>query len=110
LLLGATSVDGEVSVDHVGEPALQRAQGFFGGLALGDFARRSGNETVFAVARAVILVAGAMLLGFRFHGTATDAVAALVVLAVLAGAMSALFGRLGDRLRRPDVVQFAGMW
>src|SRR5215204_7126653 len=24
-------------------------------------------------------------------------------------AMSALFGRIGDRLRRPDVVQFAGM-
>ena len=28
---------------------------------------------------------------------------------VLAGAMSALFGRIGDHLRRPDVVQFAGM-
>ena len=27
----------------------------------------------------------------------------------LAGAMSALFGRIGDHLRRPDVVQFAGM-
>ena len=32
-----------------------------------------------------------------------------VVLVVLAGAMSALFGLIGDRLRRPDVVQFAGM-
>ena len=31
------------------------------------------------------------------------------MLVVLAGAMSALFGRIGDRLRRPDVVQFAGM-
>jgi len=31
------------------------------------------------------------------------------VLVVLAGAMSALFGLIGDRLRRPDVVQFAGM-
>ena len=41
--------------------------------------------------------------------TAVDAVAGLVVLVVLAGAMSALFGRIGDRLRRPDVVQFAGM-
>jgi ABC-2 type transport system permease protein len=30
-------------------------------------------------------------------------------LLVLAGAMSALFGRIGDHLRRPDVVQFAGM-
>jgi ABC-2 type transport system permease protein len=70
---------------------------------------RTINETVFAVARAAILVAGAILLGFRFHGTVTDAVGALLVLAVLAGAMSALFGRIGDRLRRPDVVQFAGM-
>jgi ABC-2 type transport system permease protein len=33
----------------------------------------------------------------------------VVVLVVLAASMSALFGRLGDRLRRPDVVQFAGM-
>jgi hypothetical protein len=33
----------------------------------------------------------------------------VLVLVVLAGAMSALFGRIGDRLRRPDVVQFAGM-
>jgi ABC-2 type transport system permease protein len=70
---------------------------------------RTINETVFAVARAAILVAGAVVLGFRFHGTVADAVAGLVVLAVLAGAMSALFGRIGDRLRRPDVVQFAGM-
>jgi ABC-2 type transport system permease protein len=70
---------------------------------------RTINETVFAVARAAILVAGATLLGFRFHGTVTDAAAGLVVLAALAGAMSALFGRIGDRLRRPDVVQFAGM-
>ena len=38
-----------------------------------------------------------------------DAAAGLLVLVVLAGAMSALFGRIGDRLRRPDVVQFAGM-
>jgi ABC-2 type transport system permease protein len=70
---------------------------------------RTINETVFAVARAAVLVAGAAVLGFRFHGTVTDAVAGLLVLVVLAGAMSALFGRIGDRLRRPDVVQFAGM-
>jgi ABC-2 type transport system permease protein len=70
---------------------------------------RTINETLFAVVRAAILVAGAMLLGFRFHGSPVDAVAGLAVLAVLAGAMSALFGRIGDRLRRPDVVQFAGM-
>src|SRR3712207_1848100 len=66
---------------------------------------RTINETVFAVGRAAILFVGAALLGFRFHGTAMDAVAAFVVLVVLAGAMSALFGRIGDRLRRPDVVQ-----
>ena len=70
---------------------------------------RTINETVFAVARAGILLAGAALLGFRFHGTVLDAAAGLLVLVVLAGAMSALFGRIGDRLRRPDVVQFAGM-
>jgi ABC-2 type transport system permease protein len=33
----------------------------------------------------------------------------VVILVVLASAMSALFGAIGDRLRRPDVVQFAGM-
>jgi ABC-2 type transport system permease protein len=70
---------------------------------------RTINETVFALARAIILIAGAMVLGFRFHGRAADAAAGLLVLVLLAGAMSALFGRLGDRLRRPDVVQFAGM-
>jgi ABC-2 type transport system permease protein len=76
---------------------------FLAGLA------RTINETVFAIGRAAILLGGAALLGFRFHGGAIDAVAGLVVLVVLAGAMSALFGRIGDRLRRPDVVQFAGM-
>jgi ABC-2 type transport system permease protein len=70
---------------------------------------RTINETVFAVGRAIILLAGATALGFRFHGSAVDAIAGLVVLVLLAGAMSALFGRIGDRLRRPDVVQFAGM-
>jgi ABC-2 type transport system permease protein len=71
---------------------------------------RTINEIVFTIARAVLLVgAAALLLGFRFHGDALDALAGLGVLIVLAGAMSALFGRIGDRLRRPDVVQFAGM-
>jgi ABC-2 type transport system permease protein len=70
---------------------------------------RTINETVFAIGRAAILLTGAALLGFRFHGDALDAAAGLVVLVVLAAAMSALFGRIGDRLRRPDVVQFAGM-
>ena len=45
----------------------------------------------------------------RSTATLLDAVAGLVVLVALAAAMSALFGRIGDRLRRPDVVQFAGM-
>jgi len=71
---------------------------------------RTLNEMVFTVARAALLVgAASLLLGFRFHGDATDAAGGLAVLLVLAGAMSALFGRIGDRLRRPDVVQFAGM-
>jgi ABC-2 type transport system permease protein len=70
---------------------------------------RTMNEMVFTVARAVLLVAAAALLGFRFHGDAIDVVVGLVVLMALAGAMSALFGRIGDHLRRPDVVQFAGM-
>lgn len=73
-------------------------------------AARTLNEMVFTVARAALLVGAAwLLLDFRFHGDVLDAVAGLVVLLVLAGAMSALFGRIGDRLRRPDVVQFAGM-
>ena len=70
---------------------------------------RTINESVFAIGRAIVLLAGAALLGFRFHGDVIDAVAGLVVLVVLAGAISALFGRIGDKLRRPDVVQFAGM-
>jgi ABC-2 type transport system permease protein len=70
---------------------------------------RTINEVLFTLARVAILGVAALGLGFRFHGTALDAVAALVVLAALAAAMSALFGRIGDRLRRPDVVQFAGM-
>ena len=70
---------------------------------------RTVNETVFALGRAIILIGGATALGFRFHGDAVDAAAGLLVLILLAGAMSALFGRIGDRLRRPDVVQFAGM-
>jgi ABC-2 type transport system permease protein len=70
---------------------------------------RTLNEMVFTIARAVLLVAAATLLGFRFHGDAIDVVAGLIVLMALAGAMSALFGRIGDHLRRPDVVQFAGM-
>ncbi|HEX6659610.1 MAG TPA: ABC transporter permease [Ilumatobacter sp.] len=70
---------------------------------------RTLNEMVFTVARAVLLIGAAALLGFRFHGDAIDVVVGLVVLMTLAGAMSALFGRIGDHLRRPDVVQFAGM-
>jgi ABC-2 type transport system permease protein len=71
---------------------------------------RTINEVVFTIARAALLVgAAALLLGFRFHGDLLDAVSTLAVLVALAGAMSALFGRIGDHLRRPDVVQFAGM-
>ena len=72
-------------------------------------AARTINEAVFTLARGALLLAAAMALGFRFHGTVLDAAAGVVVVMALAAAMSALFGRIGDRLRRPDVVQFAGM-
>jgi ABC-2 type transport system permease protein len=73
-------------------------------------AARTLNEMVFTVARAGLMIGAAwLLLGFRFHGNLLDAVGGSAVLLVLAGAMSALFGRIGDHLRRPDVVQFAGM-
>ena len=67
------------------------------------------NEALFTVVRGALLIAAATLLGFRFHGDALDAAAGLLVVTALAAAMSALFGRIGDGLRRPDVVQFAGM-
>jgi ABC-2 type transport system permease protein len=70
---------------------------------------RTINEAVFTLARGALLVGAAVVLGFRFHGTMVDALAGVVVLVALAASMSALFGRIGDRLRRPDVVQFAGM-
>jgi ABC-2 type transport system permease protein len=72
-------------------------------------AARTINEALFTLARGGILVAAALMLGFRFHGSALDAAAGVLVLITLAASMSALFGRIGDRLRRPDVVQFAGM-
>ena len=70
---------------------------------------RMVTETVMTLARAVLLLAPAMALGFHFHGDLIDAGSGLVVVVALAAAMSALFGEIGDRLRRPDVVQFAGM-
>jgi ABC-2 type transport system permease protein len=70
---------------------------------------RTLNEALFTLIRGALLIGTAAVLGFRFHGTALDIAAVVVVLLALAAAMSALFGRIGDRLRRPDVVQFAGM-
>ena len=70
---------------------------------------RTINEVLFTLVRGALLLAAAVALGFRFHGDLLDAVTGLAVLVTLAAAMSALFGRLGDHLRRPDVVQFAGM-
>jgi ABC-2 type transport system permease protein len=71
---------------------------------------RTINEAIVTLARVVVLVGAAtVVLGFRFHGDTLDAIAGVAILMVLACAMSALFGRIGDRLRRPDVVQFAGM-
>jgi ABC-2 type transport system permease protein len=72
-------------------------------------AARTLTEAAFTFARVAILGVGAVALGFEFHGNALDLIAALTVLVVLAAAMSAFFGVIGDRLRRPDVVQFAGM-
>jgi ABC-2 type transport system permease protein len=72
-------------------------------------AARTINEGLFTLARGAILITAAVVLGFRFHGSVLDALAAVVVLVALAASMSALFGRIGDRLRQPDVVQFAGM-
>src|SRR3954471_6753040 len=59
--------------------------------------------------RGALLIGAAYALGFRYHGTLAGAVTGLMVILVLAAAMSALFSRIGDHLRRPDVVQFAGM-
>jgi len=70
---------------------------------------RTINEMIFTVARAALLIATAAVLGFRFRGDGLDIVTGMIVLIALAGSMSALFGRIGDHLRRPDVVQFAGM-
>ena len=72
---------------------------------------RTINETVFTIARAVLLVgAAAVLLGFPLPRQRRSTPSPRSSYwSTLAGAMSALFGRIGDRLRRPDVVQFAGM-
>lgn len=70
---------------------------------------RMVTETVMTLARAVLLLVAAAAMGFRFHGSILDALDGLLVVLCLAAAMSALFGEIGDRLRRPDVVQFAGM-
>ena len=72
-------------------------------------AARTINEALFTLVRGTLLIAAAVVLGFRFHGTVLDAAAATVVLLALAASMSALFGHIGDRVHRPDVVQFAGM-
>ena len=42
-------------------------------------AARTVNETVFTLARGALLLAAAMALGFRFHGTVLDAAAGVVV-------------------------------
>ena len=70
---------------------------------------RMVSETVVTSFRAGLLLAAATAMGFRFNGNIVDAAAGLVVVLALAAAMSALFGEIGDHLRRPDVVQFAGM-
>src|SRR4051812_22689732 len=61
-------------------------------------AARTINEGLFTLVRAAVLLTAAAVLGFRFHGSVLDALAGLVVLVALAASMSALFGRIGDRL------------
>jgi ABC-2 type transport system permease protein len=70
---------------------------------------RTANEAVMTLARAALLLAAAYALGFHFHGDAADALSGLLVVIALAAAMSTLFGEIGDLMRRPDVVQFAGL-
>src|SRR5215207_7493951 len=61
-------------------------------------AARTINEAIITLARVVALLGAAtVILGFRFHGDVLDALAGIAVLMVLACAMSALFGRIGDR-------------
>jgi ABC-2 type transport system permease protein len=107
-VMAGTNVGVAAAIDHT-----NGLHDRFGTLAMPrglPAAARTLNEIVFTVARAALMVGAAwLLLGFRFHGGVLDAVGGSCVLLVLAGAMSALFGRIGDQLRRPDVVQFAGM-
>jgi ABC-2 type transport system permease protein len=70
---------------------------------------RTLSEVIFTLARGTLLIGCAVALGFRFHGALLDALSGIAVVLILSAAMSALFGRLGDHLRRPNVVQFAGM-
>ena len=48
-------------------------------------AARTINEALFTLVRGALLIAAAVVLGFRFHGTVLDAAAAIVVLVALGG-------------------------
>ena len=71
---------------------------------------RTINEAVFTIGRAVLLVVAAVAVSASASTAASSTRSpGLRCSSCSPRAMSALFGRIGDRLRRPDVVQFAGM-
>ena len=106
-VMAGTNVGVAAAIDHT-NGLHERFASLPMGTRLPSFARTI-NEAMFTLIRVTLLGLAAVALGFRFRGTVVDALAGLAVLLTLAAAMSALFGRIGDRLRRPDVVQFAGM-
>ena len=73
-------------------------------------AARAITDELLTVIRVLLLGVGAYaILGFRFHGSAIEAVAAIAVLLPLSFAMSWVFILVGAKLRAPDLVQMAGM-
>ena len=57
----------------------------------------------------IMLLLGWAVFGFRFHGTAAEAVAALAVALPLSFAMNWLFIWIGVLVRKPETTQIAGM-
>jgi len=106
-VMAGTNAGVAAAIDHA-----NGLHGRFGTLPMSPWLpgiARMINESLITLVRAALLLAAAAALGFRFHGSMLDAVSGILVVVILAAAMSALFGEIGDHLRRPDVVQFAGM-
>jgi ABC-2 type transport system permease protein len=57
----------------------------------------------------IMLALGMIVFGFRFHGTATESVAALLVAIPLSFAMNWAFIWLGIAVKKPETTQIAGM-